>query len=89
MRISAFGSKPETFLYDKHLPFIFLQTVNQIHGVIVSSKRKPERIIVLSQSINPSPVFLRVRFLFPQPADASLAVPPPGGSRKGHSEVLP
>lgn len=53
MRISAFGSKTESSLYDKHLPFIFLQTVNQIHGVIVSSKRKPEEIIVLSQSINP------------------------------------
>ena len=53
MRISALGSKTESPLYDKHLPFIFLQTVNQIHGVIVSSKRKPEGIIVLSQRINP------------------------------------
>ena len=53
MKISAFRSKIESSLYDKHLPFIFLQTVNQIHGVIVSSKWKPEGIIVLSQRINP------------------------------------
>ena len=34
------------------------------------------------------PAFLWERFPFLQPADASLAVPPPGGSLPGHGEVL-